>query len=290
MQIQLLQVPYDSGLRSARMGCGPAYFVQHGVDELLRARGWTVEVETIESQRPFPSEITTSLEVSYRLAKRVQAAKEQGAFPLVLAGNCNSSLGGIAGVGPTDLGVIWFDAHSDFRTPETTVGGMFDSMGLAMLTGQCWRRATSYITGFAPIPINRVLLVGPRQLEPDDQEQLEQAQVPLVRGEQIRASGLAENLAGALHALRARVQRVYVHLDLDVLDPEVGTANTFAEPGGLFIEEMEQALALIAQQFVIVGAAFTAYDPAADPEERIFHAGAHLMEYLLQQVASRQSA
>lgn len=288
MQVHLFQVPYDSGLRGVRMGLGPDYFVQHGAVSALSSHGWEVEVETIESQRPFPSEITTSLVLCWQLAQRVCSVKDQGAFPLILAGNCNTSLGGIAGVGSDDLGVIWFDAHSDFRTPETGVGGMLDSMGLAMLTGQCWRRATSYIPGFAPMPINRVLLVGARQLEPDDEEQLELAQVPLVRGEQIRAEGLIGSLMQALQALRARVQRVYVHLDLDVLDLEVGKANEFAEPGGLFVQELEQALELISQHFVIAGAAFTAYDPTSDPEEGIFRAGTHLMEYLLQHVEQRQ--
>jgi arginase len=288
MQVHLFQVPYDSGLRGVRMGLGPDYFVQHGAVSVLSSHGWEVEVETIESQRPFPSEITTSLVLCWQLAQRIQAVKDQGAFPLILAGNCNTSLGGISGVGMADLGVIWFDAHSDFRTPETSAGGMLDSMGLAMLTGQCWRRATSNITGFVPMPINRVLLVGARQLEPDDEEQLELAQVPVVRGEQIRAAGLAESLAEPLQSLRARVQRVYIHLDLDVLDPEVGKANAFAEPGGLFVQELEQALELVSQHFVIAGAAFTAYDPTGDLEEGIFRAGTHLMEHLLQRVEQHQ--
>jgi arginase len=288
MQVHLFQVPYDSGLRGVRMGLGPDYFVRHGAESILSSHGWEIEVETIESQRPFPSEITTSLILCWQLAQRVQAVKDQGAFPLILAGNCNTSLGGIAGVGPDDLGVIWFDAHSDFRTPETSAGGMLDSMGLAMLTGQCWRRATSYIPGFSSMPVDRVLLVGARQLEPDDEEQLHLAQVPVVRGEQIRAEGLAESLTPAVQALRTRVQRLYVHLDLDVLDPAVGKANGFAEPGGLFVHELEQALALISQRFVIAGAALTAFDPTEDPGEGIFHAGTHLMESLLQHFEQRQ--
>lgn len=290
MQIHLFQVPYDSGLRGVRMGLGPDYFIQHGLASILSSHGWEVEVETIESQRSFPSEITTSLVLCWQLAQRMHAVtdKEQGVFPVILAGNCNTSLGGIAGVGADDLGVIWFDAHSDFRTPETGVGGMLDSMGLAMLTGQCWRRATSYIPGFAPMPVDRVLLVGARQLEPDDEEQLELAQVPVVRGERIRAEGIAGSLAAPLQALHAHVQRVYVHLDLDVLDPEVGKANEFAEPGGLMVPELEQALTLVSQHFLIAGVALTAYDPTGDPEEGIFRAGTHLMESLLHQVEQKQ--
>jgi arginase len=290
MQIQLLQVPYDSGHRSARMGAGPEYFVQHGVAAQLQARGWRVEVETIEAQRPFQAEIFTTFELCRQLAQRVQAAKSSGAFPLILSGNCNGSLGGIAGVDPAGLGVIWFDAHSDFHTPETTAGGMLDSMGLAIATGQCWKTITQFIPGFAPLPGNQVLLVGARQIDKEDPARLEQAQITLLRGEAIRASGLAEHLTPALMALRSRVRRVYVHIDLDVLDTQVGKANAFAAPDGLFVEEMEQAISLIAHHFVIEGTAFTAYDPTCDPEERIFRAGIHLMEHIVQQAASSRPA
>lgn len=242
MQVQLFQAPYDSGQRGARMGKGPLAFIERGLAARLRAQGWNVEVETIEAISPFRAEIRTAFELCRALAQHVQQAREQGAFPLILSGNCISSLGGIAGVDPARLGVIWFDAHCDFHTPETTAGGMLDSMGLAVATGHCWTTITQFIPGFAVIP-----------------------------------------LAG-------QVQRVYIHLDLDVLDPEVGTANPFATPGGLFVPELEQAITMIARRFVIAGAAFTAYDPDCDPAEAILHAGVHLMEHLVQQVERRQSA
>src|SRR5262245_5251763 len=126
MQVQLLQAPYDSGQRDVCMGKGPLYFVEHGLDALLHEHGWDVEVETIEPLSHFRAEIRTSFELCRGLAQRAHAAQERGAFPLILSGNCNASLGGIAGVNPAQLGVIWFDAHPDFHTPETTAGGMLD--------------------------------------------------------------------------------------------------------------------------------------------------------------------
>src|SRR5260370_27882060 len=63
MNIQLIQVPYDSGHRGVRMGYGPAYFVQHGIAEQLQRHGWTVAVECIEAQRPFNAEIFTAYEL-----------------------------------------------------------------------------------------------------------------------------------------------------------------------------------------------------------------------------------
>lgn len=288
MQIQLFQVPYDSGQRGARMGKGPLAFLERGLDARLRQQGWPVEVATIEAPpNVFKAEIRTAFELCRGLAQQVRLAREQGAFPLILSGNCISSLGGMAGVDPAGLGVIWFDAHCDFHTPETTAGGMLDSMGLAVATGHCWTTITQFIPGFAVIPGQQVLLVGPRQIDKEDPARLRQAQITLLRGEALRAAGLAELFAPALEALAGQAQRVYLHLDLDVLDPEVGKANTFAMPGGLLVPELEQAITMIAQRFEIAGAALTAYDPDCDPDQTIFRAGVHLIEHLVQQVERR---
>lgn len=279
MDIQLIQVPYDSGHRGIRMGRGPEYFIQHRVDETLRGNGWIVEVETIEAQHSFRTEIYTAFELCRQLARRVRAAKEQGAFPLVLSGNCNSALGTVSGIDPSNLGIIWFDAHGDFNTPETTTGGFLDGMGLATVTGHCWTKLVNTIPGFAAIPENHVLLVGVRQLDAGEQNLLKQSQVVLVGGERVREVGIKESIAGALHALRSRVQRVYVHIDLDVFDSQqVGQANSYAEPNGLSVHDMEEALSMIAHQFLIIAAGFASYDPGCDQEGKIFHAGVHLME------------
>ncbi|HEX6479427.1 MAG TPA: arginase family protein [Ktedonobacteraceae bacterium] len=286
--IQLIAIPYDSGHRGERMGAGPEYFLSQSVDEILRRQGWTINVETVEAQHLFRAEIGTAFELCRSLAQRVRRAQEQGAFPLILSGNCNSCLGTLSGIDSSTVGIIWFDAHGDFNTPETTTEGFLDGMGLATATGHCWTTLAMTIPGFAAIPDDQVLLVGVRQLDPAEQTLLEQSQVMHVRGEQVRAFGLQESLARPLRELRSRVRRVYVHIDLDVLDPQVGQANSYAEPNGLSLPEMEQAITLIARQFVIAASALTAYDPTCDPEGKIFRAGTQLMEHMIRQIESSQ--
>src|SRR5687767_11752854 len=123
MKVQIIQVPYDSGQRSLRMGSGPEHFVQNGVEQILRDCGCDVYIECIEGQLPFRAEIKTAFELYRTLAERVASAYANGIFPLVLSGNCNSSLGTVAGVGADQLGIIWFDGHGDFNTPDTTESG-----------------------------------------------------------------------------------------------------------------------------------------------------------------------
>lgn len=84
------------------------------------------------------AEIGTARDLDRQLAVSVAATVARGVFPLTLAGNCISSVGTLGGLGAGPTGVLWFDAHGDFNTPESTVGGFLDGMALATVTGRCW--------------------------------------------------------------------------------------------------------------------------------------------------------
>src|SRR5215211_3578381 len=145
------------------MGAGPLRLTSdRAISDELREQGWDVQLETIDTPDPNDPEIVRIAEGDRRLARRVHAAHEGGAFPLVLAGNCNSCLGTVAGVGP--VGVVWFDAHADFDTPDRSLG-FFDGMGLAILTGNGWELLRRTIPGFTPVDERDVVLVGVRDLE-----------------------------------------------------------------------------------------------------------------------------
>ncbi len=207
------------------------------------------------------------MELARRLSARVAAAINAGAFPLVLAGNCNSSLGTVAGAGATELGVVWFDAHSDFDDPDENTSGFFDVMGLAMLTGRGWDALRKTIPGHAPIPEQNVVLAGVRDLEPYQRRRLGRSKVRTVPGALDR--GEFEN---ALEGLQSRVSRVYLHVDLDAIDSAEATANEYAAAGGPSVDRLVESVRLVCERFAIIAAAVTAYDPAFDPHERVLGA------------------
>jgi arginase len=281
-KVQVIAVPYDSGHRDLRMGKGPGHLLEHGLGDKLRAAGHDVSLQYIEAESAFPLEVGTSYELYRSLAKCVRGAYEAGRFPLVLAGNCGSVLGTIAGVGPARLGVIWFDAHGDFNTPDTTASGFLDGMALATATGRCWSALAVTIPGFSPIPDAYVIHLGVRDLDPAEKPLLANSAVRVLDAEQIKRTGMSQALEPALAALRSRVDRVYLHLDLDVLDPEEVAANQYAVPGGLIITQVEEAITLIARHFPICAAAITAYDPTCDPDNRMPGPATRLAERLLQ--------
>ena len=81
----------------------------------------------------------------------------------------------------------------------------------------------------------------------------------------------------ALAALRTRVDAIYLHLDLDVLDPADGVASGWAAPGGPRLADLERAIRLVGERFVIRGAGLTAYDPEADADGRAARAAIALL-------------
>jgi len=193
------------------------------------------------------------------LSVAVRETREANRLPIVLAGNCNTAVGTLAGLGADATGVVWFDAHADFNTPETTTSGLLDGTALAILTGRCWTQLAATVPDFKPIADARVCLVGTRDVDSLEGGLLGESDVRVVASRQLRSS-----LPDALSSIHEHVDRIYIHLDLDVLDSAVAAANHFAIGGGLTLEDMEYALVQIARVFRISGVALTAYDPAAD--------------------------
>lgn len=260
MRVDLLSVPYDSGMRGVRMGAGPDALLASGLVNRLTAGGHEVTHSAIElPEGGFFPEVQAAFALDRSLARSVSASIARGAFPMVLSGNCITSIGTIAGIGNPELGAIWFDAHGDFNTPETTASGFLDGMSLGILTGRCWHLLAGTVPGFAPLAEDRVMLVGARHFDPAEETSLSESRVARVTAKLAR-DGLRNHLAG----LRKRAREIYLHIDLDVLDPSEGKANSYATANGLSVAELQEIVHSISGSFRVRAAALTAYDPAQD--------------------------
>jgi len=272
MRIQLLAVPYDSGHYGTRMGGGPDALIASGLPARLSENGHDVRcVEILLPATAFPAEAQSAFALDRLIAERVRDSVAAGALPIVLSGNCISSVGTLGGVAHGRIGIIWFDAHGDFNTPETTIGGFLDGMALAVATGRCWTSVAATIPGFRPVPEPGVLLVGARDLDPAERKLLDASDVTQLPPPRFRAL-----FGSALDDLASRVSDVYLHVDLDVLDPAEGRVNVYAAPDGLRIDEVVSAIEDIGRRFAIRAAALTAYDPAYDGDGRVRAAAARI--------------
>ena len=283
-KVQLLLLPYDSGNRSVRMGRGPEHFLDNGLTEILRSHGHEVSVETIEPHREFRAEVATQFELYRSLAERVAEARQTNRFPLILSGNCGATLGAIAGAGNKRLGVIWFDAHGEFNTPETTTSGFLDGMGLAIATGLCWKNLAASIPHFRPFPAEHILLLGGRDFDAGERERLEQAGVIVVDCAAIQQTGIENALDAPLSKLSSAVEEVHLHIDLDALNPKEAPANGFLmDESGLSVQQLRDAIALIKERSKITSATIASFDPTYDSKGKTLKAA---VEFIRQVVDS----
>jgi arginase family enzyme len=146
-----------------------------------------------------------------------------------------------------DAHVLWLDAHGDFNTPKTTESKFLGGMCLAAACGR-------WDSGFEPaLEPSRVLMCGVRDLDMGERVLVETAGVG-----RALPSEVVPVLAG---------RRVYVHLDLDVLDPEVLPAQ-FAVPHGLSDTGLRTLLTEVAREGDVIGVEVTAFEAPEDPDER----------------------
>jgi arginase len=250
---------YHDGLEEAGRGRGPSRLI-----DAARSTG-RLSVERIGPVDPAQPEAARVFAVGAQLAHRVRGAIRDGAFPLVLAGDCNSCLGTAAGCEDEGLGVLWFDAHADIDTPESSSSGSLDAMGLAMLTGHGWRALRATVPGLKAIDEARVVLVGVRAFEPGQRRRLQESRMRVLEGDRFSDA----DLQAALDHLRTHAPRLYLHIDLDALDPSEGIANRYSPPGGLSSARLASAVAEAFGRFDVRAVAITAYDPEADRDGKM---------------------
>jgi arginase len=260
--ISLIQLPYDSGRFGERMGRGPIALLDSGLAEHLRSVGNEVDVASVRLSEGLHTETNALVELQGLAVPLIRDAIERQARPIILSGNCGTAaLSAMAALDPRSTGIIWFDAHADFNTPETSPSGFLDGMGLAILTGRCWRRLAERFESFQPVLDSQVIQIGVREKDPPELQLLQESGI-----KQIPTVALAE-LPEVLRQLGTNT--VYVHVDLDVIDTSEGRANGWACGDGLSLNQLRDALELIGRSASIAAGAVTCYDPAVDKDGRI---------------------
>lgn len=279
--ITVVSVPYHVGLRGSphhrsQISEGPGYLKSKGLISSLRKYGAPChEVEISPVADDFEGEIGRTFELLRRVSRAVTAARNQSSFPIVLAGNCCTSVGVAAGLWNSDdlegarddaLGSIWFDAHDDYNIPDTVVSGYFDSQGIAMMAGECWKALLGTVPGFRPMLVRKVVHCGMRDVNDLERSRVEASDMGVVWGD---AAKKVDFEAG----LRTRLGERYgedngtatlVHLDVDTLDATLGKANQFACPGGLFEEDLVGCMSAISERTVPLAFTIASFDPLCD--------------------------
>ncbi|MEJ3404590.1 arginase family protein [Rathayibacter sp. YIM 133350] len=176
---------------------------------------------------------------------------------LTIGGDCAVSLGAIEHslAAHPDAAVLWFDAHPDLNTPESSPSGAFNGMVLRTLMGEG-------AEGLVPpagqrVSSERLVLAGIRDVDPAEAEVIAERSIPCLDVDRL---GDADALLEALAATGA--SEVYVHVDLDVLDPAVIEGLDYPLPFGLTVEALTSLIAAVRARFTLVGATIAGFSPA----------------------------
>jgi arginase len=285
-EIRLLAVPYEVGALRMGVGRGAEKLLEAGAEEALERGGAEVSLEILELEddsrdRSGASEVKAAFDLMELVASRVNEAVEGGAFPVLLSGSCFAGLGVVTGLMEESPGVVWFDAHADFNTPDSTIEGYFDGMGLAILTGGAWRALVDQ-SGTATVPESAVLLAGARDFDPLEEQRLGSSKVHHLPPDRIDSDDAVARAAGELDPAPSGL---YLHVDLDVLDSEVARVIIYSAPDGLSAAQLTSQVGSLLDACPVRAISLTAYDPEVDGEGRVPPIAMSLLEVVAQRVA-----
>ena len=207
------------------------------------------------------------LAVCTQIAGHVESASRAGELPLVLGGDHSLALGVFGGLarvhGP--VGTIWFDAHADCNTPETTPSGNVHGMGLSGALG--WN-GDHFAGGHWPMPSvdeDRTVLIGVRALDPGERDRLRQSRVRVFTISEIDRLGMEAVIRGALEHVSGAAH-VHVSLDMDVMDPFWAPGVGTAVRGGISYREAHLAMELVSEAGAVDSLEVVEVNPILDRE------------------------
>jgi arginase len=281
--VTLIGLPYLHGTRTVLGGyamaqapgvllaadAAPALLSQHFADvmvEMIDADDPTDSDIAASGGTLFPGEVMSRIQVQNRhLGEAVRRARAEGRLPIAVVATCTGALGTLSGLDGHPA-LLWFDAHDDAATPDTTASGLIEGMPVSMIAGQSWPVWTSRLPGFHPIPPERIVEIGLHDAFDEQDDRIRTGIGTLIDPPLIAEMGLMAALDDTLDCVLPLATGVFVHVDVDCLDTRYLRANKVAVPGGLSPDDLRAAFAAIAAKSEILAFDFSAFDPSEDPD------------------------
>lgn len=250
-RVALIKMPYVGERNVPELSGGPDYLEQGGIQKVLEERSCqTKPVSTVA--------LTTDEEKAYGawnrlalsngdLAKLVAAERRAGYLPIGLLANCSSLAGMLSGLqhsgpggGPLRVGLVFIDAHADFNTPETTLSGMLGGMPVAIAAGMGLTRMRLKAGLDPALPGRRIVEACVRDTDPLEQELLDRSEIQQLSVEDMQHR--SENLHRQMQRLSEITDAIYIHVDMDVLDPREVPGHPLTVAGGPSSADLAAAL------------------------------------------------
>lgn len=297
-EIRIIEVPFALGSHRRGSDLGPRAIRYAGLTQKLLQMNHSIQSKELsfhnlseeielENLRHL-SEIEKMANV---LASEIETALVQDAFPLVIGGDHSIALGTITGLATKyqNLGVIWFDAHGDLNTHETTPSGNIHGMPLAASMGFGHDRLVS-LGGINPkIKPENVVLFGVRDLDEGEVELIERLNITYYDMKAIlKKDSLENNLPMILKSIKEKfiqngVDGVHLSFDLDSLDPSVAPGVGTPVTNGISFLEANHFMKTLRSWNMITSVEFVETNPLFDKQNRTAEVAVELICTLLQQ-------
>lgn len=281
-RIRLIGVPLDLGAGRRGVDMGPSAMRIAGVAEQVGRLGYQVvdegdiavaapEIQRIEDPRlKYLPEIVRAVTI---LSGRVEQALEAGDFPLVLGGDHSMAIGTISGIGAhfkkknRRSGLIWFDAHGDANTPETTESGNIHGMPLAVVFGR-GARALVEVGGFTEgeprLRPENAVLIGVRSVDRREKEVLREIGITVFSMENLDRDGVFRTMSRALAIATEGTDAFHVSFDVDSMDPSEAPGVGTPARGGLSYREAHTMMEMMADTGKICSMEVAEVNPILD--------------------------
>lgn len=288
-EISIIGVPSDYGQHRRGVDMGPSAMRYAGIKDRLEGLGYKVYDEgdiliRKEALNDSGNEKLLNLkevvEVSTQLASKINRVIEKNRFPLILGGDHSIAIGSLASLGNyyKNLGVIWYDAHADLNTADTTPSGNIHGMPLAISMGIGDERLVN-IFGFTPkVKPENIIIIGARSIDPGERELIKRKGIKVYTMHEIDRLGMSKVMDESISYLKEhKVEGAHLSVDLDAIDPLYTPGVGTPVAGGITYRESHLAMEMLEEVGFITSAEFVEVNPILDERNKTADVAVALM-------------
>lgn len=289
--VAIIGVPLDLGAEHRGVDIGPSAIRYANLVERLQILGYEVaDRGDIVTERPGQSTFLTKIKhldeverVNTKLCAAVAEEMRTGHFPLVLGGDHSIAIGTISGVlqHKKRLGVIWFDAHGDINTVESSPSGNIHGMPVAVCLGVGHERLIAVGGRDAILNPTKIAMIGTRDLDMGERALLKELGINVFTMHYIDRLGMATVMEKALQIVTDGTDGVHLSFDMDAMDPLHAPGVGTPVIGGLTYRESHLAMEMIAAANIVTSAEFVEVNTVFDHRNKTAKTAVSLIGSLL---------
>lgn len=276
-RIEIIGAPTAFGQRKLGVNFGPDALryaslieriedIGHEVIDKGNVQSPVLDMKKYKSEQKGLRNLEEVIAFSNNLYESVNETVEKGHFPLILGGDHSLSIGSIAGISKhyENLGVIWYDAHGDLNTLESSPSGNIHGMPLRALIGE-GDEALTNIGGYKnKVKPENVVLIGMRDLDEGEKKYIKEAGILTYTMADIDRLGMGQVISETIEYLKDKTDGIHLSLDVDALDPVETPGTGTIVPGGATYRESHLAMEILHESKLIVSADLVEVNPLID--------------------------